>query len=107
MESRRRLLPHRDGDASAVEYGAVLVLAALAAVFTIVALPDHVRSSTAIAVCRIFGGEPQNCPDDRPPAPAAEPPGANTPPGLDDQADRLKPEGAVRDRSLEEVPPAP
>ncbi len=89
MRRKRRSGLRHDGGASTAEYGAILLLvAALAAVFTVVALPDRVKTSTAAAICQLFSGiGPRDCPEDDPPAPAADdPPGDNAPPEGDDPA---------------------
>ncbi|GAA0964262.1 Hint domain-containing protein [Actinocorallia libanotica] len=86
----RRTGLRRDGGASSVEYGAILILvAALAAVFTVVALPERVKTNTAAAICQLFSGTgPRDCPEGQPPAPVPDgPPGANGPPAGDDPPD--------------------
>ncbi len=68
---------------STAEYGAVLLLvAALAAVFTVVALPERVRTSTAAAICQLFSGvDVRDCPEDEPPPAVEEPPAPPAPEG--------------------------
>ncbi|WP_344449826.1 Hint domain-containing protein [Actinocorallia aurantiaca] len=88
MSHRRRSGLRHDGGASAVEYGAILILvAALAAVFTVVALPERVKTNTAAAICQLFSGnDARDCPDGRPPAPVGDDPNTGNDPNGNDPA---------------------
>ncbi|GAA0964241.1 polymorphic toxin-type HINT domain-containing protein [Actinocorallia libanotica] len=88
MGRRRSTGPHRDDGASAAEYGAILILvAALAAVFTVVALPERVKTNTAAAICQLFSGtDVRDCPNDQPP-PAGTTPNNGDPEAGDDPAE--------------------
>ena len=88
MSHRRRSGLRHDGGTSAVEYGAVLVLvAALAAVFTVVALPERVKTSTAAAICQLFSGnDARDCPDDQQPPAADDDPNTGNDPAGDEPA---------------------
>ena len=88
MSRKRRSGLRHDGGASAVEYGAILLLvAALAAVFTVVALPERVKTSTAAAICQLFSGnDARDCPDDQPPVPVGDDPAGENDPAEDDPA---------------------
>ncbi|GAA2723382.1 hypothetical protein [Actinocorallia aurantiaca] len=92
MGRKRCSGPRRDGGASAVEYGAVLILvAALAAVFTVVALPERVKTSTAAAICQLFSGtDARDCPEEQPPA-AVDGPDAEDDPALPDPTTEGRP----------------
>ncbi|GAA2723422.1 polymorphic toxin-type HINT domain-containing protein [Actinocorallia aurantiaca] len=104
MSRRRRTGLRRDGGASAVEYGAILILvAALAAVFAVVALPERVKTNTAAAICQLFSGnDARDCPDEQPPVAADDPPGENDPTGDDPAGD----DPALPDPDPQGQPPA-
>jgi Flp pilus assembly pilin Flp len=77
----RRFGAKGDRGASAVEYAAALVLVgALVAAVTIIAIPDRAQTATRAALCQIFTGK--NCDGDKPP-PAAGSPGPGSSPGTD------------------------
>ncbi|GAA2723351.1 Hint domain-containing protein [Actinocorallia aurantiaca] len=104
MSRKRRTGLRRDGGASAVEYGAILILvAALAAVFAVVALPDRVKTNTAAAICQLFSGtDARDCPDEQPPVAVNDAPGDNDPTGGDPAGD----DPALPDPDPQGQPPA-
>ncbi|WP_344449830.1 polymorphic toxin-type HINT domain-containing protein, partial [Actinocorallia aurantiaca] len=85
MSRKSRTGLRHDGGASAVEYGAILILvAALAAVFTVVALPERVKTNTASAICQLFSGnDARDCPDDQPPVAVDDDPNTEDDPAGD------------------------